>query len=130
MFQLLASEPERDVLLAVLAEEELPEEFTARVAPHQFIEGRAPRPDLLQAALHVSIETVQAVESVPRVAQFAVFHTRVPFLLPLIDRASCACRISPQRRQTVNFDLRFLLVCISIIVRNSFRKFRGLDDRR
>lgn len=130
MFQLLASEPERDVLLAVLAEEELPEEFTARVAPHQFIEGRAPRSDLVQAALHVSIETIQAVESVPRVAQFAVFHTRVPFLLALIDRASCACRIPPQRRQTVNFDLRFLLVCISIIVRDGFRKFRGLDGRR
>ena len=67
-FQLLAGQPKRDVLVAVLAEQELPEEFTADGAPHQFVEGRAPRPDLFQTALRVPVQTVQAVESVPRLA--------------------------------------------------------------
>lgn len=65
--ELLASKPEGDVLLAVLAHEELSEELAAGGALHQFVEGRAPDPDLLQAAaFQARVEAVESVETVTR----------------------------------------------------------------
>lgn len=118
-FELLAGEPERYILIAVLAEEELPEELAARLALHQLVEGRAPRPDLLEAALRV-----EALDTVTRVAQLAsktvLPDARVPLLLPLIARASCAPRASANRLQTVNRSIINIIIIIIPFVSTRF----------
>lgn len=125
-FELLAGEPERYILIAVLAEEELPEELAPRLALHQLVEGRAPRPDLLEAALRV-----EALEAVTRVAQLAsktvLPDARVPLLLPLVARASCAPRAPANRLQTVNHSNSII---ITIIIPFASIRFVAISSNR
>lgn len=109
--ELLAGKPEGDVLLAVLAHEELSEELAAGGALHQFVEGRAPDPDLLQAAaFHAAVEAVKSVETVTRTctrevgdadaAAVLAADTGIALFLALIARTAGARRITADCRQT------------------------------
>lgn len=110
--ELLAGQPEGDVLLAVLAHEELFEELASGSAPHQFVEGRAPGSNLFQAAtLQAAVEVVEAVESVETVtctstrevgddAAMLAADAGVTLLLALITRSTGARRITADCRQT------------------------------
>ncbi|KYN40990.1 hypothetical protein ALC56_04583, partial [Trachymyrmex septentrionalis] len=109
--ELLAGKPEGNVLLAVLAHEELSEEPAASGAPHQFVEGRAPDPNLLQAAaLQTAVEAVESIETVTRTCTREVgdadatamlaADTGVALFLALIARTAGTRRITADCRQT------------------------------
>ncbi|KYN16928.1 hypothetical protein ALC57_10797 [Trachymyrmex cornetzi] len=107
--ELLAGKPEGNVLLAVLAHEELSEELAAGGAPHQFVEGRAPGPNLLQAAaLQSAVEAVESIETVTRTREVGdadstamlAADTGVALFLALIARTAGTRRITADCRQT------------------------------
>lgn len=124
--ELLAGQPEGDVLLAVLAHEELPEELAAGGTLHQLVEGRAPGSDLLQAAaLYVAVEAVESVETVTRTctrkvadahaAAVLAVDAGVALLLALIARSGARrvttdCRQTDRRRTA---DVR-IVACLSL----------------
>ncbi|KYQ57080.1 hypothetical protein ALC60_04069, partial [Trachymyrmex zeteki] len=109
--ELLAGKPEGDVLLAVFAHEKLSEELAAGAAPHQFVEGRAPGPNLLQAAaLQTAVEAVESIETVTRTCTREVgdadatavvtTDTGIALFLALIARTAATRRITTDCRQT------------------------------
>lgn len=123
--ELLAGQPEGDVLLAVLAHEELFEELASGGAPHQFVEGRAPGPDLFQAAtFQAAVEAVESVETVTctctreigdaDAAAVLAADAGIAFLLALITRSTGA-RITADCRQTETIGVRLGLVVSSRI---------------
>lgn len=109
--ELLAGQPEGDVLLAVLAHEELFKELASGGVPHQFVEGRAPGSDLFQAAtsFQAAVEAVESVETVTctctreigdaDAAAVLAADAGVALLLALITRSTGA-RITADCRQT------------------------------
>lgn len=100
--ELLAGHPEGDILLAVLALEELVEEIAAGSALHQPVEGRAPGSDLLQAAaLHagvVAVEPVQTVTCTREIADAAAVLAAAGVALFLALITAGARRVTANRR--------------------------------